>query len=192
MILWHDGSRLSKRHGAASVAAYREMGYLPSALVNFLALLGWSYDGTQELFTLAELERLFRLNRVGSNPAVFNLERLEWMNGQHLKRLPEPERVRLVSEYLKERGWNLSGRSPEWTAMLVRAIGDRMKKLADVEVHGSFALRDRLEMEESAWVSLRERSNVADLLDALAGGPSLRGSSGRRHTRRRRGAGGTG
>ena len=168
MILGADGSRLSKRHGATSVAAYREMGYLPSALLNFLALLGWSYDGTQELFTLAELERLFRLERVGSNASVFNLEKLEWMNGQHLKRLPESERVRLVSEYLKERGWDLSSRSPEWTAMLVRAIGDRMKKLSDAEVHGAFALRDSLEMEESAWASLRERSNVAELLDALA------------------------
>src|SRR2546426_5022554 len=139
MILGSDGSRLSKRHGATSVVAYREMGYLPSALVNFLALLGWSYDGTQELFTLAELERLFRLERVGSNPAVFNLEKLEWMNGQHLKRLPEAERTRRVGEFLAARGHDLSTRSPERLALLVRAIGERMKKLTDAEGHGAFA-----------------------------------------------------
>src|SRR5204862_173656 len=89
MILGADGSRLSKRHGATSVEAFRDLGFVPEALVNFLALLGWSYDGTRELFTLQELEQLFTLERVGTNPAIFNVEKLEWMNGQHLRRESE-------------------------------------------------------------------------------------------------------
>ena len=109
MILGADGTRLSKRHGATSVSAYRELGFMPEALVNFLALLGWSYDGQRELFTLEELEQMFRLERVGANPAVFNTEKLEWLNGQHLKRLPEAERVRRVSDYLRSRGHRLEG-----------------------------------------------------------------------------------
>jgi nondiscriminating glutamyl-tRNA synthetase len=168
MILGDDGSRLSKRHGATSVEAFRDLGYIPEALVNFLALLGWSYDGKQEMFSLADLERLFKLERVGSNPAVFNLDKLEWMNGQHLKLLPEDERVGRVREFLTARGYDLSSRAPEWLATLVRAIGDRLKTLADAEGYGRFALRDDLEMDETAWNDLRERAEVGPRLEALA------------------------
>ena len=168
MILGADGSRLSKRHGATSVAAYRDLGYVPPALINFLALLGWSSGGTQELFTLEELERLFRLERVGSNPAIFNLEKLEWMNSQHLKRFPDEERARLVREHLTGRGYDLSRHSPEWFAALVRAIGDRLKTLPDAENYGAFALREELEMDENAWGEMRERPEVARRLETLA------------------------
>jgi len=168
MILGSDGSRLSKRHGATSVAAYRDLGYLPEALVNFLALLGWSFDGQRELFTLAELEQAFRLERVGSNPAIFNLEKLEWMNGQHLKRLPEAERVRRVEAFLETRGYDLSRHPPGWRTALVRAIGDRLKTLADAEGYGAFALRDRLEVDPEAWAGLREKPEVGPRLAALA------------------------
>jgi glutamyl-tRNA synthetase len=168
MILGGDGSRLSKRHGATSVSAYRELGYLPSAMVNFLALLGWSFDGERELFTLAELEEVFRLDRVGSNPAVFNLEKLEWMNGQHLKRLSEEDKVVLVSAFLRERGWDLDGRDPEWLRGLVHAIGDRLKTLADAETYGAFALRDTLEMDPEAWKTVIDRTGAGDHLKRLA------------------------
>jgi glutamyl/glutaminyl-tRNA synthetase len=137
-------------------------------MVNFLALLGWSYDGERELFTLAELEEVFRLDRVGSNPAVFNLEKLEWMNGQHLKRLAEEEKVALVRAYLGERGWNLDGHDPEWLRALVRAIGDRLKTLADAETYGAFALRETLEMDPEAWKTVIDRTGAGDHLKRLA------------------------
>ncbi|OGF05525.1 MAG: glutamate--tRNA ligase [Candidatus Eisenbacteria bacterium RBG_16_71_46] len=168
MILGADGSRLSKRHGATSVAAYRELGYIPEAMVNFLVLLGWSYDGKQELFSLEDLVRRFRLERVGSNPAIFNLEKLEWMNGQHLRLLPEPERVRRVEEFLAARGHDLSARSPEWRAALVRAIGSRLKTLTDAEGYGGFVLRDDLTLDPAAWSELLERGEVGPRLQALA------------------------
>jgi glutamyl-tRNA synthetase len=168
MILGSDGTRLSKRHGAASVSAYRDLGFLPEALVNFLALLGWSYDGQRELFTLAELEKMFTLERVGSNPAIFNLEKLEWMNGQHMKLLPEPERVSRVEAFLASRGIDLGGRPAEWRSALVRAIGDRLKTLADAERYGAFALREDLEIDPVAWAELRERPEVGPRLEALA------------------------
>jgi glutamyl-tRNA synthetase len=169
MILGADGTRLSKRHGATSVAAYRDLGLLPEAMVNFLALLGWSFDGQRELFSLPELEQAFKLERVGSNPAVFNLEKLEWMNGQHLKRLPEDERTRRAMEFLAARGHDLSGRSAEWQAALVRAIGDRLKTLMDAERYGAFALREEVEMDEAAWAEVRERPEAGVRLEALAG-----------------------
>jgi glutamyl-tRNA synthetase len=168
MILGSDGSRLSKRHGATSVEAFRELGILPEAMVNFLALLGWSFDGQRELFDLPELERVFALERVGSHPAVFNLEKLQWMNGQHLRRLPEAQRVALVVDFLATRGHDLSGHPPEWRTRLVRAIGDRMRTLADVEAHAAFVLEERVEMEEAAWNAMVAKPRTAEALEALA------------------------
>jgi glutamyl-tRNA synthetase len=168
MILGADGSRLSKRHGATAVGSYRELGFIPEAMVNFLVLLGWSFDGQREMFTLAELESLFRLDRVGANPAVFDLVKLEWMNGQHLKRLPEEERVARAVAFLESRGWDLSQRTPEWRTILVRAIGDRLKTLVDAERYGVFALQDRLETDPEAWNALLQKPQVAARLTALA------------------------
>ena len=168
MILGSDGTRLSKRHGATSVAAYREMGYVPEAMVNFLALLGWAYDGRTELFTLAELERLFSLDRVSRNPAVFNLEKLQWLNGQHLKRLPEEERVARVTAFLAARGHDLSRHPAEWWAALVRVLGERVRTLEDAETCGAFALRDRLETDPAAWDDLLGKPEAGPRLERLA------------------------
>ena len=168
MILGADGSRLSKRHGATSVGAYRELGYLPETMVNFLALLGWSFDGQREIFTLAELEKAFRLERVGSNPAIFNTEKLEWMNGQHLRALAEEDRVERVTRFLEAHGRSLAGKSPEWRAALVRAIGDRLKTLADAELYGAFALDDTIEIDAAAWAELLGKPEVGPRLAAIA------------------------
>ena len=168
MILGPDGKRLSKRHGATSVEAFGDLGIVPEGMVNFLALLGWAYDGKQELFTLAELERLFSLEKVGANPAVFDTQKLEWVNAQHLKRLDEAERVRRVEAFLAARGRDLSARSPEWRTAFVRTLGDRLKTLADAETVGAFALDDALAIEPEAWADLAGRANAAALLAALA------------------------
>jgi glutamyl-tRNA synthetase len=167
MILGADGTRLSKRHGATSVAAYRDLGMLPEGLVNFLVLLGWALDGQRELFTLAELEQVFSLERVGSNPSVFNLEKLEWMNGQHMKRLDPADRVERVRAFLSLRGHDLSTRPPGWVEALVAAIGDRLKTLADAETYGAFALADTVEIEAAAWEKVRDHADAGDLLEAL-------------------------
>ena len=87
MILGPDRSKLSKRHGATAVLDYRDMGYLPQAMVNFLALLGWSLDDSTELFSVAELIESFSLEGVGKSGAVFNLEKLEWMDGHYIRQL---------------------------------------------------------------------------------------------------------
>ena len=92
-ILGEDRERLSKRHGATSLSAFREMGYLPEALANYLALLGWgAEDGKSETFTLAELPRVFSLERVTPSPAIFSFDKLNWLNRHYLK-LASPERI---------------------------------------------------------------------------------------------------
>jgi len=168
MILGPDGKRLSKRHGATSVEAFGEQGILPEGMVNFLALLGWALDGHTELFTLAELERVFTLERVNPNPAVFDTQKLEWINAQHLKRLDEAERVRRVVAFLAARGHDLTPHGGAWCTAFVRALGDRLRTLADAEDVGAFALQDPPAMDPEAWADLLGRGAAADRLEALA------------------------
>jgi glutamyl-tRNA synthetase len=107
-VLGTDGKKLSKRHGAQSVEDFRAEGYIPEALVNFLARLGWSYDDKTEVFTREELLRVFRLERVSPSPAVFDYEKLAWLNGVHLRMLAPGEYADRVVTYLRELGvdWN--------------------------------------------------------------------------------------
>jgi glutamyl-tRNA synthetase len=112
-VLGTDGKKLSKRHGAQSVEDFREQGYIPEALVNFLARLGWAYDDKTEVFSREELLRLFSLDRVSPSPAVFDYEKLTWLNGVHLRQLPPDEYADRVVTYLREQG-------VDWDEELVR------------------------------------------------------------------------
>ncbi|KAM7482828.1 hypothetical protein LguiB_007411 [Lonicera macranthoides] len=104
LILAPDRSKLSKRHGATSVGQFKEMGYLPQAMVNYLALLGWG-DGTEnEFFSLEELVEKFSIERVNKSGAIFDSTKLRWMNGQHLRSLPSEELTKLIGEHWKDTG----------------------------------------------------------------------------------------
>ncbi|HET9323521.1 MAG TPA: glutamate--tRNA ligase [Gaiellaceae bacterium] len=112
-VLGTDGKKLSKRHGAQSVEDFRRQGYIPEALINFLARLGWAYDDQKEVFTRDELLELFRLDRVTPSPAVFDYQKLAWLNGVHLRNLPPEEYADRVVRYLRETGI-------DWDEELVR------------------------------------------------------------------------
>jgi glutamyl-tRNA synthetase len=107
-VLGTDGKKLSKRHGAQSVDDFREQGYIPEALANFLARLGWAYDDQKEVFTRDELLELFSLERVSPSPAVFDYQKLAWLNGVHLRMLPRDDYANRVAAYLVHRDvdWN--------------------------------------------------------------------------------------
>ncbi len=104
MILGPDRTKLSKRHGATSISQYRDDGYLPDALVNYLVLLGWAYDGTQQIFSREELVEKFSLEKVSKNPAVFDPEKLLWMNGFYVRALGLDELTALAAEHLMRAG----------------------------------------------------------------------------------------
>jgi glutamyl-tRNA synthetase/nondiscriminating glutamyl-tRNA synthetase len=105
-ILGSDRERLSKRHGATSIASFREMGYLPEALMNYLALLGWGAEGgTRETFTPEELVREFKLERVTASPAVFDTGKLDWLNRHYLKLRPIAEVAKLAWPYFEQAGY---------------------------------------------------------------------------------------
>jgi glutamyl-tRNA synthetase len=112
-ILGPDGKKLSKRHGATSAEEFRAQGYIPEALVNFLALLGWSYDDKTTIMSREELVERFTLDRVGASPAVFDFEKLDWMNGVYLRALPPDEYADRLVAYLREQGY-------DWDEGLVR------------------------------------------------------------------------
>jgi glutamyl-tRNA synthetase len=94
-----DGKKLSKRHGAASVQEVRDSGYLPEAVCNYIALLGWGYDETTTLMTTDELVERFALERVSKNPAVFDEQKLRWMNGRYMRELPLPDLQRRLEDF---------------------------------------------------------------------------------------------
>jgi len=104
LILAPDRSKMSKRHGAVAVTDYRAQGFLPEAMINYLALLGWNPGGEREIFSLDELTEIFDLSRVHKGGAIFSLEKLRWFNREYLKRLSFEEKKRMLVEFAKGRG----------------------------------------------------------------------------------------
>ena len=135
LIMGPDKKRLSKRHGATSVMEYERQGYIPEGMTNFLALLGWSPGNTdQELFTIGELVERFTLEGISGGNAVFNTEKLDWFNHQHLLRLDDMELVRRLEPLLREAGmWQptLSTSSFEWFRRVLALLKPRAKKLTE-------------------------------------------------------------
>jgi glutamyl-tRNA synthetase len=128
-----DGKKLSKRHGATSVEEFRAQGYIPEALVNFLALLGWSYDDKTEVMTREELVERFTLDRVGASPAVFDFKKLEWLNGVYLRALPPDEYAERLVTYLQEQGY-------DWDEAVVRqSVPLVQEKIATLGEYPAFA-----------------------------------------------------
>lgn len=145
MILGADKTRLSKRHGATSVLAYREMGYLPQALVNYLVRLGWSY-GDQEVFSLPELIEKFSLDNIGKSAAVFNAEKLLWLNGLYIRQEKPETLAQLLMPFIEKRGWPI--RSQEWLIEVVKTLQGRSKTLEEMASQGEFYFRDEFPVDE--------------------------------------------
>ena len=133
MILGPDKARLSKRHGATSIMAYRDMGYLPDAMVNYLVRLGWSH-GDQELFSRQELIEKFSWNNVQTSAAVFNPDKLSWLNAEYIKTSPPEQVAQLLLPFLEQAGLTAetSTVSIEWIARLVVLVKERTKTLLEM------------------------------------------------------------
>jgi glutamyl-tRNA synthetase len=147
MILGQDRARMSKRHGATSVMAYRDMGYLPEALVNYLVRLGWSH-GDQEIFTRDELVKLFSLEHVGKAPGIFNPEKLDWLNAHYIKERPPADLVPLLGPFLSERGF--PGKTPEYTTKAIRTLQPRVHTLKEMADSMGFYMLDDPDVDPAA------------------------------------------
>ncbi|HWQ76926.1 MAG TPA: glutamate--tRNA ligase [Syntrophomonas sp.] len=170
LILGEDHQKMSKRHGATSLIQYREKGYLPGAMFNFLALLGWSPEGEQEILSREEIIRHFTLDRVSKSPAVFDLNKLNWMNQQYIKQLAATELMQLLQPYIQKsryaQGW--AGLSEERALVLVEAVREHLVCLSDIEEQmGVFF--EPLAFEAEAWEVLQQE-NSAPVLNSVSEG----------------------
>jgi glutamyl-tRNA synthetase len=146
MILGSDKARLSKRHGATSVMAYKEMGFLPEALVNYLVRLGWSH-GDQEIFSLKELIEHFDFSAVGKSPAVFNPEKLLWLNAHYIK---EAKPERLMEEMKPLWAAEISTDDAAFTQKVIVDLQPRVKTLVELAQMADFYFTAQIQYEEQA------------------------------------------
>ncbi|NPA15751.1 MAG: glutamate--tRNA ligase, partial [Deferribacteres bacterium] len=168
MILGPDKAKLSKRHGATSVLAYRDEGYLPEALFNFLVRLGWSH-GDREIFSKEELIELFTLEGVGRSPAVFNPDKLLWLNHHYIKTYPVDRLAELLKEFLVKEGImeDASSIDDDWLKEVVVAFRERSKTLKEM-AHSCAFLFKAPEEYDPRGVKKFFKKEVADYLDAVA------------------------
>ena len=133
-----DGKKLSKRHGAVAVEDFRAAGYLPDALVNYLALLGWSFDDKTTIMSRQELVERFSLGRVGASPAAFDYQKLEWMNGVYLRAMTPDAFAHALSEYLGE-GWD-----NEKVRQIAPLVQEKIATLGEFPAYAAFFFTDEV------------------------------------------------
>ena len=169
LILGPDKKRLSKRHGATSVGEYRDQGYLPEAMVNFLALLGWSPGGNEEIFTKGELVARFSLDGISGGNAVFNPEKLDWFNQQHLLRMPAGEILARLAPELEAAGLPVAVRDAANRTTLERIVDlvkPRARRLTDVVTLLQPFVQDSISRDPAAVAKYLGTSDVGPHLAA--------------------------
>jgi glutamyl-tRNA synthetase len=174
MVLGSDGTRLSKRHGATSLDQFREGGYLPEALMNYLSLLGWSSPDGREVLEIDEIIKTFELERVGKSPSIFDYEKLKWINRQHIRKVPIERIVEECIPYLREEGFLppvLSESHKNWLSNAIKAILSNLETLKDVkkEFHIFFYFKPEEMDEESKKLIIEENSRkiVSELFSKI-------------------------
>lgn len=145
MVMGKDGQKLSKRHGATSVIEFRRQGYLPEALINYISLLGWSYDDKREFFSKEEFEKLFTLEKLNKAPAVFDYKKLEWFNGQYIREKSDEELIGCVLPYLIRDGLVSDPPTAEQNTVIrnmMPLMKERLHLLKDISELSRFLLQE--------------------------------------------------
>ena len=161
LILGTDKARLSKRHGATSVTAYRDMGYLPEAVVNYLVRLGWSH-GDQEIFSREELIEMFSLESVGKSAGVFNAEKFLWLNSHYLKTRPPAQLADEIVPYILAKGYAVP-QDKAWLQKMIRPLQERAKTLVELVEAAGYFLKDDIVLDEKAATKFLTRDIAAPL-----------------------------
>ncbi|MDN5347372.1 MAG: glutamyl-tRNA synthetase [Clostridia bacterium] len=168
MILAPDRSKLSKRHGATSVEEYRDAGYLPEAIINYLALLGWSPEGEEEILPLEKIISSFSLEKVSKNAAIYDIKKLTWMNGHYLRETDLDRITEMAIPFLQKKGFIAEPLAPESYAYVRRVVGvvrDRVKTLEEIADAASYFFQEITSYEEKGINKYFTRPDVADLLE---------------------------
>jgi glutamyl-tRNA synthetase len=170
MVLGNDRTRLSKRHGAMSVTAYRDMGFLPDAVVNYLVRLGWSY-GDQEFFTRDELVEKFTLDNIGKAPGIFDTEKLLALNADHIKAASPAYISEHLLPFLKKRG--VQAEKGAFLDQVIQTLNTRSKTLIEMADGAMFYYEDKIVYDEAAAkkflkpAALEPLQKITDALEAL-------------------------
>jgi len=169
LILGKDYKKMSKRHGATSVEQYKNLGYLPEAIINFLALLGWAPDDEEELFDVNQLIERFSMNRVSKNPAVFDIDKLNWINFHYMKQLPPEKLLEVTLPHLQAAGF-VSEPTPQERERLLHMVDglrDHIYFGAQVVEHARTFFERPTELDEECTGLLQE-DTAATVLSAFA------------------------
>lgn len=164
MILGSDGSRLSKRHGATSVMEYKDAGYLPEVLLNYLALLGWGTEDSQQLFTKDDMVAKFTLERCGKSPSTFDPAKLLWMNGEYLRAKTAAQLTEVAAPFLAQKGLPSSGPIVEGAVALER---EKAKLLTEIPTLIDFLVTDTVEYREEAFTKVLRAPGAKEILGDL-------------------------
>lgn len=170
LILGKDRSKMSKRHGATAIEQYRDKGYLPETLVNFLALLGWSPGGEEEVFALDELKQQFSLDRVAKSPAVFDLEKLNWLNGHYVRQAPLERLTDMAIPYLEKAGYLSAPLSPEqyrWVKMVVASVQKHLSYMEEITDQAKIYFADEVRIEGQEAQEIMAGEQVPAVLRCL-------------------------
>ena len=171
MIWGADGKKLSKRHGAASVETFRDEGILPQALLNYLALLGWSLDGETTIVSAEMLKQTFSLERISKNPAIFDLEKLEWMNGVYIRELTPQRFAECMLPWLVDAGLtsadDLEARH-DWYLELAPLVSERVKRMTEVAATVGFLFAEGVTIDPSAAAKAFADEGAAAALHSAA------------------------
>ncbi|MGE3724774.1 MAG: glutamate--tRNA ligase [Candidatus Sericytochromatia bacterium] len=168
MILAPDRSKLSKRHGATSVGEYLDKGFLTEALVNYLALLGWSAPDNREVLALSELCEFFDLGHVNKSGAIFDIEKLTWLNGQWLRQLPRETLLERLSPWLEKQGTPAADFDPDWLLAVLDLVQEKCRLLTDILDQAAFLLKPELTPDPEQTQKAFELASAKEVLSAFA------------------------
>ncbi len=166
-VLNKSGKKLSKRNDDVSVADFREMGYLPEGLINYLALVGWSPETNEEILTMDELIKQFTFDRVSKSGGVFDKEKLDWVNGHYIRDMEISKLAEMVKPYLLEAGFIAEDINKEKLELITLTFQESISKLSDIVEQSEFLFVDKVEIVEEDAKEMASGEQVPSLVEAL-------------------------
>lgn len=167
MVLDERGKKYSKREHGANVLDWRDDGYLPETMINYVALMGWSPGDDEEIFTRDELLKAFSVDRLGKSAAKFDLKRLQWINGQQMRKLPVEDLRDRVLPLLSAAGIDYSARSDEWLTQMTAICQEKLKTLNEIVVYTDFFFQDIAEYEEKGVKKQWRKEGALEKMNAI-------------------------
>jgi glutamyl-tRNA synthetase len=167
MVLDERGKKYSKRLHGANVLDWREDGYLPDALVNYLVLLGWTPGDDTELFSRDELVAAFTVDRLGKSPGKFDLKKLQWLNGQHMRRMTVTELRDRIAPIMREAGLDVDSKSDDWQLRLAEICQEKLRTLNEIVAYSDFFFALPAEYEEKAVRKQWQKDGALDRMESL-------------------------